>query len=37
MEIHLEGMIYVVKSERSFTELAKALKLSHLISVGNVN
>jgi hypothetical protein len=37
MKVHLEGMIYAVKSQRPFTELAEALKFSLLISVGNVN
>jgi len=37
MEVYLEGMIYSVKSERPFAELAEALKFSLLISVGNVN
>jgi hypothetical protein len=37
MAVHLEGKIYAVKSERSFAELAEALKFSLLISVGNVN
>jgi len=37
MEIHLEGMIYAVKSERPFAELAEVLKFSLLMSVGNVS
>jgi hypothetical protein len=37
MELHLEGTIYAVTSEKPFAELAEALKFSLLISVGNVN
>jgi len=37
VEVHIEGMIYVVTSERPLAELAEALNFSLLISVGNVN
>ena len=37
MEVHLEAIIYAVKSGRPYAELAEALNFSLLISVSNVN